>query len=160
MKSSIKRGLLLIAICLGMLIPLAAQSTQVVVMMNDGSEQTFAMSEADRMYFEDNETLVIEMLAIKNVVRINLDDIRKIICHEMEGTAENESQVVISPNPVHDVLLIRNLSGKQTVSIYAIDGRLMKTFEANGDQAIDIAELPVGLYLVKTQSSTHKIIKL
>lgn len=161
MESLFRKRLLLVAFLVGMLLPLAAQSTQVVVSLNDGTEQTFYMSEEDRMYFEDNQKLVIELIYTKDVVKFKLDDIRKITCHETEGTAENlENQVSIFPNPVHNTLMLRNLSGKQMVSIYSIDGRLMKTFEVNGGQAIDVAEFPVGLYLVKTQSATLKMIKL
>ena len=46
------------------------------------------------------------------------------------------------------------------MSIYAIDGRLMKSMEVRGDQDIDISDLPMGLYLVKTPSCTLKMIKL
>lgn len=161
MKPLFKRGLLLCALFFGLLFPVAAQSTQVVVTLNDGTEQTYFMSEEDRMFFEDNQNLVIELLATKNVIRISLDDIRKITCHETESTAENaENPVSIFPNPVHDVLTLRNLQGKQMVSIYALDGRLTMSFEAIADQPMDIAELPVGLYLVKTQSTTLKMVKL
>ena len=77
------------------------------------------------------------------------------------GTDENpDLSLSIFPNPVHDVLSFRNLQGKQTISIYAIDGRQMKTIEVSGNQSIDISELPIGLYLVKTQSQTLKMIKL
>ena len=161
MKSSIKRGLLLITIFLGILVPLAAQSTQLVVKMNNGSEKTFYMTEEDLMYFEDNTKLVIEQVVNTRSVKIPLADIRKITCNETEGTTENEeTKPSLFPNPVHDVLLIKNLSGEQTMSIYAIDGRLMKSMEVRGDQDIDISDLPMGLYLVKTPSCTLKMIKL
>ena len=113
------------------------------------------------MYFEDDQKLVIELIYTKDVVKFNLNDIRKITCHETESTTESaENQVSIFPNPVHNTLILRNLPGKQTVSIYAVDGRLMMTFKALGDQAINVSELPSGLYLVKTETQTLKMIKL
>ena len=36
----------------------------------------------------------------------------------------------------------------------------MKSFETTGDQWIDISDLPFGLYLVKTEHQTLKMIKL
>ena len=161
MKHTMHRGLLLAAFIFGLFFRMTAQSTQIVVFLNDGSEQTYLMAEADRLYFEDNTKLVIEKESTKSTVTIPLSDIRKITCAETVGTAENHDLALsIFPNPVHDVLTFRNLQGKQTVSLYALDGRLIKTFEASGNQSIDISDLPIGLYLVKTQSSTLKMIKL
>ena len=149
------------ALILGMAFGMEAQSTQVVVTLNDGTEQNYTMTESDRMYFEDNTILVIEIHEYKNTVRIPLADIRKLTCLETEGTNENEATALsIFPNPVHETLVIRNLQGSQTVSIYALDGRLMKTFAASGEQAIDISDLAMGIYLVKTESATLKMIKL
>ena len=140
---------------------MAAQSTQMVVTMNDGTVQTYSMMESGRVYFEDNTYLVIEEGIGKDVVRIPMSDIRKITCEEEVGLPENQAAAIsILPNPVHDVMVLHNLDGKQTVSIFAIDGRLMKAFEVSGDEAIDVSAFPVGLYLVRTQSSTLKMIKL
>ena len=140
---------------------MAAQSTQMVVTMNDGSVQTYSMMESGRVFFEDNTYLVIEEGIGKDVVRIPMSDIRKITCEEEVGLPENQAAAIsILPNPVHDVMMLHNLDGKQTVSIFAIDGRLMKAFEVSGDEAIDVSAFPVGLYLVRTQSSTLKMIKL
>ena len=156
-----KRALILAAFIIGMMLPLAAQTTQVVVAMHDGTQQSFYLSEEDRMYFEDNAKLVIEEGFTKSTVKIPLADIRKMTCHEMDGTLENtDTEVIIFPNPTQNTLTIRNTSDKQTVSIYALDGRLMKSLEVSGDITIDIADWAAGLYFVKTQSSTLKMVKL
>lgn len=161
MKQLFMHGLLLLVLTIGMACGLAAQSTQMVVTMNDGSVQTYSMMESGRVFFEDNTYLVIEEGTGKDVVRIPMSDIRKITCEEEVGLPENRAAAIsILPNPVHDVMVLHNLDGKQTVSIFAIDGRLMKAFEASGDETIDVSAFPVGLYLVRTQSSTLKMIKL
>ena len=161
MKPSFKRAFLLVAIIIGASLPMVAQATQVVVAMLDGTQQSFYLSEEDRMYFEDNAKLVIEEGSTKNTVKIPLADIRKMTCHEMDGTLENaDADVSIFPNPTLNTLTIRNLSGKQNVSIYALDGRLVKDFEVSGDLTIDISDWAAGLYFVRTQSSTLKMVKL
>ena len=161
MKQASHRGLLLAAFVFGLFFRMTAQSIQIVVFLNDGTEQTYNLSEADRLYFEDNTKLVIEEGLTKSPVTIPLADIRKITCSETEGTTENpDLDLGIFPNPVHDVLTFRNLQGKQSISLYALDGRLIKSFEAYGNQAVDVSDLPMGLYLVKTQTRTLKMIKL
>ena len=128
---------------------------------NDGTERTYYMSEDDRVYFEDNEALVVEIAPTAKSERFNLADIRKITCSETEGVSEETSTPIwLSPNPVHDFVILHNLSDRQSVSIYALDGRVLKSLEATEDQRIDISDLPVGLYLVKTQSCILKMIKL
>ena len=161
MKQLFKQGLLLLAFTLGLFFQATAQSTHMVVTMNDGTVQTYPMDESERIYFEDNTYLVIDDTGTKNTVRIKIEDIRKITCEETVGQAENMiNEVSIMPNPVHDVMLLHNLDGLQTVNIYSIDGRLVKSFEASGNQVIDISDMSIGLYLVKTQSCTLKMIKL
>lgn len=161
MKRFLRQGLLLLVFIFGLFFRTAAQSTNMIVLMNDSTVQTYAMDESDRVYFEDNTYLVIENTAAKDIVRIRMEDIRKITCEETVGQAEHHlSEVSLLPNPTHDVMVLRNLDGPQTVSIYAIDGRLIRSFEAMGDQPIDISDMAIGLYLVKTPSCTLKMIKL
>ena len=160
MKNIFKRGLLLLAFTIGLTFHLAAQSTQMTIHLNDGTERTYFMHESDRVYFEDNETLVVELAPVKSD-RFNLADIRKITCAETESISEtSNASVQLFPNPSHDAFLIRNLKERQMVSIYALDGRIMKSFETTGDQWIDISDLPIGLYLVNTEHQTLKMIKL
>ena len=162
MKRLFQCGLLLTAFIFGLFFRMTAQSTQLVVTLNDGTEQTYYMSGNDRLYFEDNAKLVIEIGDYyKGTIKIPLADIRKLTCNETENTTESHNLAIgLYPNPVHDILTFNNLQGKQTINIYAVDGRLMKTFEATSGQRIDISELPIGLYLVKTESQTFKMIKL
>jgi len=161
MKQLLKQGLLLAAFIIGFLYQAAAQSTQLVVFLTDGTEQTYLLSESDRLYFEDNTKLVIEGVATKSMVTIPLADIRKITCDELTSTQEDTQPfVAIYPNPGHNVLYISNIVGKQTVNIYALDGRVVKSVEANAGQAINISDLPQGLYLVNVNHSTFKMMKL
>lgn len=162
MKHLFRRGLLLAVLISGLVFHLAAQSTLMTIHMNDGTEHAYYMTESDRAYFEDNETLVVEIVVNAKSDRYNLADIQKITCHEVEGIAEdNAKNTVIFPNPVHEILLFQNLTGsKETIHIYALDGRMVMSVEAIENQPIDISDLSNGLYLVKTQSCTLKMIKL
>ena len=57
-------------------------------------------------------------------------------------------------------MMFHNLNGVETINIYTLDGRLMKTFESSGEEFISTEDLAKGLYLVKTQTCVLKIIKL
>ena len=161
MKRLFQCGLLLAAIIFGLAFHLTAQSTQMTIYLNDGAERTYFMTPSDRVYFEDNEILVVETTVTMRSDRYNLADIRKITCAEAVGVQEKSgTSPFLSPNPVHDAFMLRNLDGEETVRIYALDGRLMKSMEVTSEQHIDISDLPIGLYLVKTERQTLKMIKL
>ena len=161
MKSIFKHGLLLLAFTLALTFHLTAQSTQMTIHLNDGTERNYFMSEDDHVYFEGNDILVVEIAFNAKSERYNLADIRKITCAETEDVSEtSNTSVFLSPNPTHDAFLLHNLNGKQSVSIYALDGRLVKSAIVSGDQFMDISDLPIGLYLVKTERQTLKMIKL
>ena len=161
MKHLLQHGLLLVTLTLGFVLHLTAQSTQMTIRMNDGNEHIYCMSENDRVYFENNEILVVEINDNAKLDRFNLADIRKITCSEVEGFSEPSStSIYLSPNPVHDAFMFRNLNGKEALHIYALDGRLVKSTEVSENQYVDISELPIGLYLVKTERQTFKMIKL
>ena len=160
MRQLFQRGLLLVTLLLGLVFSITAQSTQMIVTLNDGTEKSFTMAESDRVYFENNTSLIVEQGTATDV--IPLADIRKISCSEvLGGQSENTmANVSLTPNPVHDVMMLHNLSGQETVSIYSIDGRLIKTFETSGEEFINTEDLARGLYLVRTKSCVLKMIKL
>ena len=163
MKKLFRRGLLLAVLTIGLAFHLTAQTTQMTIYMNNGEEVSYLMTEDDRMYFEDNETLVIEIAFNKDTRsdRFSLADIRKITCNETENTSEtSDNPIYLSPNPVYNAFMLRNLKGKETLKIYALDGRLMKSMEVSENQMVDISDLPIGIYLVKTERQTLKMIKL
>ena len=60
MKRLFQCGLLLAALIFGLAFHLTAQSTQMTIYLNDGAERTYFMTPSDRVYFEDNEVLVVE----------------------------------------------------------------------------------------------------
>lgn len=164
MKRIIKQGLLLAAFIMGMLVGAKAQSTYVhlVITMHDGTEETYDMLNTSYMYFDNGEKLVItETIDGMTMVAYPLADIRKITCQELEGTEENtDLDIAVFPNPTHDKVTFRNVRGKQTVKIYALDGRLMKSFQVTDSQTVDISMLPQGLYLVNVNYKTLKMMKL
>ncbi len=167
MKHILKKTVLLAALVIGMAFPLTAQRTYVhlVITLNDGTEETYDMLNSSYMYFEAGEKLIItESIDGQTMVVYPLANIRKITCHEYEGTEENgpstgSGAVMLYPNPAYDKVTFCNVEGTQTVKIYALDGRLMKTLQVTGNQTVDIATLPTGLYLVNIGSKTFKLMK-
>ena len=159
-----KRIFLLVALLFGVFLQMSAQNTYVhlIITMNDGTEETYDMYSVSYMYFESGDKLVItETVDGLSYVTYPLASIRKITCHEVEGTPENASlDITLSPNPAHDKVTFRNIQGTQTAKIYALDGRMVKSLPITEGQSVDITDLPTGLYLVNIGYCTFKMMKL
>lgn len=77
------------------------------------------------------------------------------------GTAEIASQkkADVYPNPSSGTFHL-NLEKNSKISLYDQSGKLVKSTEVvKGENKIDISELPDGIYLMKTELESYKIIK-
>jgi hypothetical protein len=70
-----------------------------------------------------------------------------------------ESNVIIYPNPVRDVLNITNIeSSNYTAKIVDMSGRVIKSFVMrNGQNQIDVASLKSGIYLISMNDMNGKV---
>jgi hypothetical protein len=75
------------------------------------------------------------------------------------GTGENtlKNDILLYPNPVSDLLMIANTTGREIsdISIYAINGVRVKQFATAG--TLSVADLQSGIYLVKIQVDNQVI---
>lgn len=75
---------------------------------------------------------------------------------EFDGITElNNSTVLIYPNPTSDFIYIENAE-PQTITIYTLDGKLIKTVESAN--IIDVRDLDEGLYLINIGGKVGKVI--
>ena len=162
MRSLVLKTLILTAFLLGIAFHAEAQGTNLTLVVTtiDGVEQAYQMTEESQLYFQDGENLVIQDGA-GNSETYPLSQIRKIVCSEITGTAENAmTNLGLFPNPTRNSFIIKNIQDAQPARIYALDGRLMKTFVATEGMPVDISELASGMYLLHINGQTLKLMKL
>jgi uncharacterized repeat protein (TIGR02543 family) len=72
------------------------------------------------------------------------------------------SGVALYPNPASDVVTLTGLTGGETIEVIGVSGTLLLSRKATGDkEAIDVASLPSGAYLVRVaKGSATKQLKL
>ena len=60
-----------------------------------------------------------------------------------------------------DVLVISQVKAGATVSVFALDGKLVRQLkpQRSGTYRLNLSELPSGLYIVKADNTTYKITK-
>lgn len=162
MRYLFHKTLALITLMVGMTFQMSAQSTNVslIVTTTDGNEVVYQLTEQSHLYFEEGTSLVIED-GSGNSTTYPLDKVRKIVCSEIAGTQEDTlSKLRLFPNPSHDSFIVSGLTQDCLARIYALDGRMVKEFEAKAGLAVGIDELTSGMYLLNINGQTLKLIKL
>ena len=144
----------------GFLLRGTAQNVTLVVTTTEGVEQTFQLTHDGQLFFENGDRLIIED-GTGTTASFQLANIRKLVCTEITGLNEsNASELQLIPNPARDHFLISNLKNSCEARIYALDGRLMKTFMATEGMVVDISNLSSGMYLLHIDGQTLKMMKL
>lgn len=160
MKRFLRIGLLITAVfAIGRLS--AQTDVYATITMNDGSTQNYQLDENYQIKFGSEDFLWIVRPDNKESIQIALNDIRKITFDDITGTNEDAVNMFgIFPNPVHNQFVAKGLTKTETMSIYAIDGRLVRQCQVKNGQVIDIAELNSGLYILNIGSQNLKMMKL
>lgn len=137
-----------------------AQSVELhaIVTMTDGQEQQYFLTEDDQISFEGQETLVITTQGA--TVQINIDDIRKIeFVDVMEAQEINASAPFFYPNPVSKAITFGNIGHNQLIRICSVEGRLVREFQANPNERIDLSSLTPGVYVMRINDLNFKLLK-
>jgi len=84
---------------------------------------------------------------------------------EEEGGDDDDAVDMISaktigvyPNPVSSQLYITGVKSGETIEIYSIVGTMVATFTYNGD-AVDVENLPAGMYVLHSNGNIVKFVK-
>ena len=137
-----------------------AQNVTLVVTTTQGQEQSYQLTDASQLFFENGDRLVIQD-GTGTTATFQLADIRKLVCTEITSVNENNvSEIQLVPNPSHDRFIISNLQNEGEARIYALDGRLIKLFKVTEGMVVDISDLAPGMYLLHIDSQTLKMMKL
>ena len=157
---NLKRLLFLTAWTLLWILPGQAQSVELHarITLNNGQEQTFYLADDDHLSFNGQETLVIHSQG--STTNIAIDDIRKIIFDDVTGTQElTPDAPFFYPNPVKKTIILGNIDDNQIVSIYTLEGRLVRQLKANANEPIDLGNLPAGIYTLIVNDKHLKLLK-
>ena len=135
-----------------------AQSVTFNIVKTDGTTAQYVMSSDAKIYYSDTQ------LFLDNdgtTVSYNLSELRKAFFTTNDNTNEIENQqLALYPNPAKDVLRIANIADNQEVTIYSINGAVLKKVIVSEDDEINISELRSGMYVVNAGNMFSKFIKM
>ena len=135
-----------------------AQSVTFNIVKTDGTTAQYVMSSDAKIYYSDTQLFLDNN---GTTVSYNLSELRKAFFTTNDNTNEIENQqLAIYPNPAKDVLRIANIADNQEVTIYSINGAVLKKVIVSEDDEINISELRSGMYVVNAGNMFSKFIKM
>ncbi|MBO4654535.1 MAG: T9SS type A sorting domain-containing protein [Bacteroidales bacterium] len=135
--------------------------TEVTVLGVDGSSTTLVVSDlgkiyfnADRMYVEAGDGTASDFL-VSDIQKLTFNSLSVGIHH-----SENNSSVLIYPNPATNFIRIAAEDQQPMhVRLYALTGQLLSDTYCQPNGEMNISHLPSGIYFVKVNEVTYKLLK-
>lgn len=154
-----KRLLLLMLLAVSWIAMQADQVQTLIVQLKNGSQTAFFLKDKPQVKFEGGNLKVTSTVGDTSFA---LSDVLRFTYTTKDPTGIDET--VTAPTGVNfqgDMLVISQLKANSDVSIYAVDGKQLRQLTAphSGTYRLNLSELPAGLYLVKADNVTYKIVK-
>ena len=159
-----KQRLLLLSFLMAFVIGMRAADKQntLFVLTKGNVLHQFVLADKPKVTFEGTNLKVTCENNASASYTFNLSDVIRFAYDEKSATGIDE--VVAKPIDVTqegDVLVVSQLKAGATVSVFALDGKLVRQLkpQRSGTYRLNLSELPSGLYLVKAGNTTYKITK-
>lgn len=157
-----KRKLTLMTLLLMMVVGLWAQNTtqRLVVWQKSGEKVYFDLEEQPRTTFEGSQLVITTS---KTTVFYQLENVLR---YTYEGTMTAIDGPSLKPGEIRflqgeDKMSFDGLPDGLDISVYSLDGKLLKTLKSHGGEqtVISLAGYPTGTYIVKVGDATYKFLK-
>lgn len=150
-----------ILILVGLVMTIKAQTQQMVITTNNGTEITRELSDIAELELKQNNLIT---KTTEGRSTLNLYSIDKITFGFSTGIDESVAQrtMKIFPNPVNDSFTLSNTSEEiNEITIYSIEGIKAGTYQIESStKTLNISHLNPGIYFIAAGKETIKFIKL
>ena len=138
----------------------ANAQAEVTVVENNGTISTIVVSNlgkiyfsAERMYIDAGEGSVSEF-AVSDIRKLTFNTVTEIQNHK------SEANMLLYPNPATDFFKIAAESERILhVQLFSLTGQLLSDTFCQTNEAVNISELQSGIYFVKVNGATFKLLK-
>ena len=143
---------------LGIMCPMMAQNVTFTIVKTDGTSDSYVMNANAKIYYSDTQLFLDNN---GETVSYDLSGLRKAYFSTVDNDDEiDNQQFAIYPNPAKDVIRINIITDNQLVTIYSINGAVLKKVVASGETEINISDLNAGLYIIGVGNEFSKFIKM
>lgn len=155
-----KRRLLTMLLLLSSLMATADEPiSRLVVWAKNGTKTYFDLAENPKTTFEDND-LVITCESM--TISYPLDQVLRYTYESVSADIDNISlKKIVRISQRNDTLIMENLKQGTIVSLHTVDGKLVKAHTTGNSRsvAISLSDCPSGVYIVKANDVTYKMMK-
>ena len=158
--------LLLLLYLTGSYIQHSKAQTNLKVKMQDETEQLYILSSLQKLTFVDNKLVLTSVTATESSFLLSSVD-KIFFSTETSNSIEepddfNRYLSKVYPNPSSGVIYVNITDSEATdVFIYRLDGTLALVARViSPHQAIDVSQLPQGLYFIKIDNEVFKLRKI
>ena len=132
-----------------------------VVLTKNGAKTEFVLSEKPKVLFEGKN---LRITSSKADVTYALSDILRFTYENTDPTGINQLAETEDPTEVSyqdGTLVLSQLKEGAVVGVYSLDGKKVQQLRANhkGTYRLSLSSLPKGVYIVKADTITYKIMK-
>ena len=153
-----KKLILTALMSIGFLCSVFAQEVTFTIMKTDGTTADYLMNSNAKIYYSDTQLFIDNNGVTESY---NLSELRKAYFTVVDNIEETDNQqLAIYPNPVNDIVKISNISDNQLVTIYSVDGKIIKKISISDEAEINVSELQPGLYIIGVGNEFSKFIKM
>lgn len=132
----------------------------VVVQYTTNQEQAFILNDQGKIFFSGNNLVINQSNGQTRTIAIS--DIRKLYFQtnlSINNDISFDNSIILYPNPATDNIKLSNIKNHSLICIYSMDGKLLINQFSSSDQSINVGSLKKGLYIVKVNNKTFKLIK-
>lgn len=130
-----------------------------LVLTKDGAQTAYALSEKPQVKFEGKN---LHITSSKVDITYALSDIVRFTYADLDPSGIDEIGETQTEVGYQDgTLTISQLKAGATVTVYGIDGKQVRQLKATraGTYRLNLSALPQGVYIIKADTITYKIMK-
>jgi|GEM_PF-3405735 len=147
------------------LVEVTGQQVYLVVWTQDGGKVLYPLNEQPSIKFDGNGNYVVRSSAVE--MQYPVADVRMFTLADTDDPRPDQPMDIPDVSTRHNfsysdnTVRFSSLPLGSKVQVYNASGLLLRNFEVSDDgtASININDLPKGIYIIKTESITHKIIK-
>lgn len=137
----------------------AQQQVALIVELIDGTTQEYVIGVDPRVTFEGDNVVIKSQLAETELPKQQVERFYFNLPEDIP-TAISDNKVAPAVSFSYDGCMVHVTGAGHSVQVYDLNGRLMCNAQcSDGTATIDMSGLNSGVYIVKTQSQTIKILK-
>ena len=133
-----------------------------LVVVTKSGEHEFRLAKKPEVFFTGTK---LRVMSPESTVDFEIPDVIRFIYKNVSPTGINDLTIDDDPTSINyqedGVLVISQLKKGASISIYMMDGKLIHHLKAThaGTYRLSLSTLPKGVYIVKADTITYKIMK-